>query len=172
MRAVGSLILLAVTAAAVACSHGGTGVGTAPAPTGPCPTTVPKSGDDCSKLFATPKVCCCDGVSCNLDSSACSVVAFCPGGVGATWDVEQAGDAEPLADALADAAESGPDADASDASDADAADADAADVDAADVDAGETADGADASDALDSADAADAADVIDATDAVDAADAD
>ena len=134
---------LVVCAFALACSPGGTGIGTSPDASEPCPSTPPESDADCSKQFPRGKVCC---YALGIDT--CGLVAFCPGGATAKWDVQKRGDGGTLVDAPLDTVEAGADADA-------AADAEAA---------------ADAFDSSDSDDVIDAP-PVDAVDAVDASDA-
>ncbi len=143
---------------ALACSPGGTGRGSAPDASAPCPSALPTAGQECSSLFpSSPKICCYEpaggGYALSLPDAACSVVAFCPGGAGAVWDVQTAGDAGPFAEADVPTPPDG---------DADAGDA---------AEAGDVADATDATDAADVADTLDAADVLDAPDAPDATDA-
>jgi len=166
MRSVGTLVLPALTAVVfLACTGGGSGVGTAPKPSPDCPTDPPSAlaGTPCGAKFPEGKVCCCTEASCDApdsiaDAATCPKVALCKGGSAATWEVQDpsTADATPLNDALADAPETTPDADASDADASDAIDGDG--------------DATDANDAVEETDATDSADVSDA--ALDAADAD
>ena len=141
--------MVALAFAAPACSPGGNGVGTAVGASPACSTIpLPKSGDDCSKIGL--KLCCyaSDGTLVDNGGSCLgTVVAYCPGGPGAKWQLDTPGDAGMLNDALP-VPDTGADFDATDG-----------------ADAPDGTDGADAADALDAADASDAPETSDAADA-------
>ncbi|MBI2391251.1 MAG: hypothetical protein HYV09_16800 [Deltaproteobacteria bacterium] len=89
--------MLAVPAAVASCGEGGTGVGSAPPPAGPCPAEA-----DLDKLAGQP---CTALQTCaypQCEASPCpptTRVAYCPG-AGSKWEVSGTIDAGGFADAL------------------------------------------------------------------------
>jgi hypothetical protein len=76
------------------CGEGGTGVGTAPSPPGPCPGTPPTGA--CSKLqVCAYPVCPAGAVTCPTTET----LAYCPGPNG-TWQITTRGDGGMFTDAV------------------------------------------------------------------------
>lgn len=143
-------VFVAVGSSVVACKTKGNGIGTAPGDNDKCPTLAPNAGDPCTTADKTAPRLCPYGPEAGPPSS----YAYCPGGVGATWEIVTPSDGGYVADSGHDAGD---------------ADGEVSDGDAGDALDGEVAlDGDATSDDADATDATDAAEVIDAPDALDA----
>ncbi|GAC1353085.1 MAG: hypothetical protein NVS3B20_19830 [Polyangiales bacterium] len=132
-----------------ACTASSNGVGTAPLHSPPCPLTIPAAKTPCA--YAVPKICCYPAAPNGSPICDGQTVAYCPGGPGASWDVESAHDGGVFADAAPTPSDAG-DA-AGEGGDGAGADADGGSVDANDApdanDANSDSDAALANDAPD-----------------------